>query len=101
MNEIKDLRVNYKGQLYRRIAIKPHIRADGTETQLATKALPDLRGAVHHHHGAPAQVASADMTLSATSVAGAAGVFEGSFSPKLWGRSTANRLPPPRQTRWP
>jgi hypothetical protein len=31
-----DLEVTYRGQLYRRIAVKPYIRADGSTTQLAT-----------------------------------------------------------------
>jgi hypothetical protein len=30
------LEVTYRGQRYRRIAIEPYIRDDGTETQLAT-----------------------------------------------------------------
>jgi hypothetical protein len=33
---IDDHRVVYKGQIYRRIAIKPFMRVDGTVTQLAT-----------------------------------------------------------------
>jgi hypothetical protein len=34
--DIDDVQIRYRGQLYRRITIKPHIRADGSTTQLAT-----------------------------------------------------------------
>jgi hypothetical protein len=31
-----DLQVTYRGQIYRRIAIEPYVRDDGSETRLAT-----------------------------------------------------------------
>jgi hypothetical protein len=34
-HDAEGLEVTYKGQLYRRIAIQPHIRADGTMTKFA------------------------------------------------------------------
>ena len=35
-HDIDDLQVTYRGQIYRRIAVEPYIRADGSETRLAT-----------------------------------------------------------------
>jgi hypothetical protein len=35
-HDIDDHHVVYKGQIYRRIAVEPYLRADGSETQLAT-----------------------------------------------------------------
>jgi hypothetical protein len=33
LDDIDDLQVTYRGQLYRRIAIEPYIRDDGSETR--------------------------------------------------------------------
>ena len=36
MSDIDKLQITYRGQLYRRIAVKPHVSAGRSTTQLAT-----------------------------------------------------------------
>jgi hypothetical protein len=48
MSDSDDLQVTYRGQLYRRIAVEPYIRADGSTTKLA-EPVPGVRGGLHDH----------------------------------------------------
>ena len=65
-DKLGDLQITYCGQLYRRIGIKPHVRSDGSVTQLAmcpvsavranASGLPDQvcdesAGEAHHKDG--------------------------------------------------
>jgi hypothetical protein len=36
MSDIDNLQITYRGQIYRRIAVEPYIRDDGSTTRLAT-----------------------------------------------------------------
>jgi hypothetical protein len=36
LDDSDELQVTYRGQIYRRIAIEPYVRDDGSETRLAT-----------------------------------------------------------------